>query len=124
MRIEQCGKEEGRTPIPPRGGTFVKLGHLEGVKVVTESPEVNLRRDHYTIRKRAGIPPVVRCFVVCAIGASLAETDEGDRENQGAVRVEVIKSEFVAEGTGRHMDTMPGAKGESAVKERVVEWRA
>ena len=71
---------------------------------------MNLRRDHNTIRKRAGISPVVRCFVVCAVGASLAETDEGDREHQGAVRVEVVRSEFVAEGTGRHMNTIPGAE--------------
>lgn len=52
----------------------------------------------------------MRCFVVCAVGASLAETDEGDREHQGAVRVEVVRSEFVAEGTGRHMNTIPGAE--------------
>ena len=34
---------------PPRAGNLVKLGHLEEVKVVTRSPLVNQRRDHYRV---------------------------------------------------------------------------
>ena len=32
-----------------RAGKFSKLGHLEEVKVVTRSPLVNQRRDHYRV---------------------------------------------------------------------------
>ena len=35
--------------LPLRAGNFSKLGHLEEVKVVTRSPLVNQRRDHYRV---------------------------------------------------------------------------
>ena len=36
---------------PLRAGKLSKLGHLEEVKVVTRSPLVNQRRDHYRVAK-------------------------------------------------------------------------
>src|ERR1700723_4619577 len=36
---------------PLRAGKLSKLGHLEEVKVVTRSPLVNQRRDHYRVER-------------------------------------------------------------------------
>src|SRR5687767_15840732 len=44
---EASGLAQGGGQLPPRAGKFSKLGHLEEVKVVTRSPLVNQRRDHY-----------------------------------------------------------------------------
>ncbi len=49
--------------LPPRAGKLSKLGHLEEVKVVTRSPLVNQRRDHYRVynsQTHVNIP--LRCF--------------------------------------------------------------
>src|SRR5271155_3089384 len=48
---EAFGLAQGGRQRPPRAGKLSKLGHLEEVKVVTRSPLVNQRRDHYRTRK-------------------------------------------------------------------------
>ena len=68
---EAFGLAQGGRRRPPRAGKFVKLGHLEEVKVVTRFPLVNQRKDHYRAtrpgcagaperpRPRASLPPHV-----------------------------------------------------------------
>ena len=46
---EAFGLAQGGRQRPPRAGKLSKLGHLEEVKVVTRSPLVNQRRDHYRV---------------------------------------------------------------------------
>ncbi|GIY42590.1 uncharacterized protein CDAR_467011 [Caerostris darwini] len=46
---EASGLAQGGGQLPPRAGKLSKLGHLEEVKVVTRSPLVNQRRDHYRV---------------------------------------------------------------------------
>src|SRR6201999_4318796 len=46
---EASGLAQGGRQRPPRAGKLSKLGHLEEVKVVTRSPLVNQRRDHYRV---------------------------------------------------------------------------
>src|SRR3954470_4155296 len=48
---EAFGLAQGGGQLPPRAGKLSKLGHLEEVKVVTRSPLVNQRRDHYRVAK-------------------------------------------------------------------------
>src|SRR5690606_10660828 len=48
---EASGLAQGGRQRPPRAGKLSKLGHLEEVKVVTRSPLVNQRRDHYRVAK-------------------------------------------------------------------------
>src|SRR5689334_25222517 len=68
---EAFGLTRGGRQRPPWDGKLSKLGHLEEVKVVTRSPLVNQRRDHYkkpkgcfkpsrtlpTLPRRAGVLP-------------------------------------------------------------------
>ena len=46
---EALGLAQRGGQLPLRAGNFSKLGHLEEVKVVTRSPLVNQRRDHYRV---------------------------------------------------------------------------
>ncbi|KAL1853187.1 hypothetical protein VTK73DRAFT_9063 [Phialemonium thermophilum] len=48
---EAFGLAQGGRQRPARAGKLSKLGHLEEVKVVTRSPLVNQRRDHYRVAK-------------------------------------------------------------------------
>src|SRR6187549_691222 len=48
---EVFGLAQGGGQLPPRAGKLPKLGHLEEVKVVTRSPLVNQRRDHYRVTR-------------------------------------------------------------------------
>ena len=60
---EASGLAQGGGQLPPRAGKLSKLGHLEEVKVVTRSPLVNQRRDHYRVynsQTHVNIP--LRCF--------------------------------------------------------------
>src|ERR1700710_3298454 len=54
---------------PLRAGKLSKLGHLEEVKVVTRSPLVNQRRDHY--KKPKGYLKPSRTIPSCFGGAAL-----------------------------------------------------
>src|ERR1700709_2907539 len=49
---EASGLAQRGRQRPLRAGKLSKLGHLEEVKVVTRSPLVNQRRDHYRVLKR------------------------------------------------------------------------
>ena len=46
---EASGLAQRGGQLPLRAGKLSKLGHLEEVKVVTRSPLVNQRRDHYRV---------------------------------------------------------------------------
>src|SRR5947209_20269851 len=48
---EASGLAQRGRQRPLRAGKLSKLGHLEEVKVVTRSPLVNQRRDHYRVAK-------------------------------------------------------------------------
>src|SRR5436190_21607992 len=48
---EAFGLAQRGGQLPLRAGKLSKLGHLEEVKVVTRSPLVNQRRDHYRVYK-------------------------------------------------------------------------
>src|SRR3982074_908758 len=50
---------------PLRAGKLSKLGHLEEVKVVTRSPLVNQRRDHYRVAK---LPNHCERYPYCCCG--------------------------------------------------------
>ena len=54
---------------PLRAGKLSKLGHLEEVKVVTRSPLVNQRRDHYRVAKLQTI--VNEPVIVASAGGAL-----------------------------------------------------
>src|SRR3954452_8186901 len=48
---EASGLAQRGRQRPLRAGKLSKLGHLEEVKVVTRSPLVNQRRDHYRVAR-------------------------------------------------------------------------
>src|SRR5689334_8300010 len=61
---------------PLRAGKLSKLGHLEEVKVVTRSPLVNQRRDHYRV-ERLPIPSRTLPLTVASAGGLLSPPPSG-----------------------------------------------
>src|SRR5487761_231696 len=61
---EAFGLAQRGGQLPLRAGKLSKLGHLEEVKVVTRSPLVNQRRDHYRVVKLPNPCELIplRCF--------------------------------------------------------------
>ena len=60
---EASGLAQRGGQLPLRAGKLSKLGHLEEVKVVTRSPLVNQRRDHYrVINSQTPVNIPERCF--------------------------------------------------------------
>ena len=78
---EAFGLPGGGRQRPPQSGKLSKLGHLEEVKVVTRSPLVNQRRDHYKKRRKAAYnhrePIHQRCFGGSARGPGLRAPGRG-----------------------------------------------
>ena len=75
---EASGLAQGGRQRPPRAGKLSKLGHLEEVKVVTRSPLVNQRRDHYRVAK---LPPFVNELASCLGGELFREPTAGGLPN-------------------------------------------
>ena len=65
---EAFGLAQRGGQLPLRAGKFFKLGHLEEVKVVTRSPLVNQRRDHYRSYPSKPIVNLTSCRAVASAG--------------------------------------------------------